>query len=87
MFLQGGLRQKVLWFTGRDKGGLILPNNTDVNTDTLVADFLFSKHLNRTLPALEAFHPYVLSPDLVNFDITSNIVDRVPKSMKGAAVL
>ena len=48
MLLQGGLKQEVRRFTGRDKGGLLLPTNTDVNTETLVADTLFSKHPNRT---------------------------------------
>ena len=39
---------------------------------------------NHTSPALEAFHPYVYSPALINLDITSDIVDRVPNTMKGA---
>ena len=66
------------------QGGILLPTNTDVNTETLVADLLFFKHPNRTSPALEAFHPYVYSPALINLDIKSDIVDRVPNTMKGA---
>ena len=85
MLLQGKLRQEVRRFTGRDKAGLLLPTDTGVNTETLVVDVLFSKHLNRTSPALEAFHPYVSSPALLDLDITSDIVDRVPKTIKGAA--
>ena len=86
MLLQGKLRQEVRRFTGRDKAGLLLPTDTDVNTETLVADVIFSKHPNCTSPALEAFNPYVSSPALIDLDITSDIVDRVPKMMKGAAV-
>ena len=83
MFLQGGLRQEVRRFTVRDKGGILLPTDTDVNTETLAADVLFSKHPNYTSPALEEFHPYFSSPALIDLDITSGIVDRVPKTMKG----
>eukprot|EP00957_Ditylum_brightwellii_P177277 13504733-Ditylum_brightwellii.AAC.1 len=32
MFLQGKLHQAVQWVTGRDKGGLFLPSDTDSNT-------------------------------------------------------
>ena len=67
------------------KGGLLLPTDAGGNTETLVADVIFSKHPNRTLPALEAFHPYESSTALINFDITSDIVDEVPKKTKGAA--
>ena len=83
--LQGEMRQEVCRFTGRDKGGLLLPTDTDVNTETLVADFLFSKHPNRIPPALKAFHPYVSSPALIDLDVASNFFDRVPNTMKGAA--
>ena len=83
--LQGEMSQEVSRFTGRDKGGLLLPTDMDVNTETLVADVLLSKHPNCTSPALEAFNPYVSSPTLINLDITSDIVDWVPKTMKGTA--
>ena len=56
-----------------------------MNTETLVTDVILSKHPNCTSPALEAFHPYVSSPALIDLEITSNIVDWVPKTMKGAA--
>ena len=85
MLLQGGIRQEVCRFTGRDKGVFILPNETDANKETLITYLLFSKHPNRTSPALEAFHPYVSSPTLIDLNITSKIFDRVPKTMKGAA--
>ena len=85
MLLQRKLRQEVRRFTGRDKGGLLLPTETDVNTETLVADVLLSKYPNHTPPALEAFHPYVSSPALINLDITSDIFDQVTNTMKGAA--
>ena len=85
MLLQGKPRQKARRFTGRDKGGLLLPTDTVVNTETLVADVLLSKYPNHTSPALEAFHPYVSSPDLNYLEITSKIVDRVRNTMKGAA--
>ena len=60
------MRQEVFRLTGRDKGGILLPTDTDVNTETLVTDVLFSKHTNRTSPALEVFHPYVFLPDLID---------------------
>ena len=78
------MRQEVFRLTGRDKGGILLPTDTDVNTETLVTDVLFSKHTNRTSPALEEFHPCFSSPSLIDLDITSDIVDRLPKTMKGA---
>ena len=77
--------QEVRRFTGREKGVLLLPTGTGVNTETLVADVLFSKHPKRTLPVLEEFHQYVSSPALINLEITSDIFDQVPKTMKGAA--
>ena len=80
------MRQEVYPLTGRDKSGILLPTDTDVNTETLVADVLFSKHTNRTSPALEAFHPCFSSPSLIDLDITSDIVDWVPKTMKVAAL-
>ena len=79
MLLQGKLIQEVRYITGQDKGGLLLPTNTFVSTETLVADLLFSKHPNRTSPALEAFRPYVSSPAIIDLDITSYI-DRVQDS-------
>ena len=84
MLLQGEIRQEVCRFTVRYKGDLLRPTNMDVNTETLVVDFLFSKHPNCISPALESFHPYVSSPALIGLDITSKIFDRVPKTMKGA---
>ena len=85
MLLQEELRQEFYRFTGPYKGVILLPIDTDVNTYTLVADVLFSKHPNCTSPALEAFHPYFSSTSLINLDITSEIVGRLLKTMKGAA--
>ena len=85
MLIQGKMSQEVCRFTSRDKGGIILPTKTDVNTETLIADVIFYKHPNCTSPALEAFHTYVSSPALIDLDITSDIVDLVPKTMKGVA--
>ena len=59
---------------------LLLPTDTDVNTETLVAYVRFFKHPNRTSPALEAFHPYVFSPDLIDLDTKSDIFYREPKT-------
>ena len=53
MLLQVKLRQEVRRFIVWDKGGLLLPIHTDVNTETLVAYVIFYKHPNCTLPALE----------------------------------
>ena len=83
MLLQGEMSQEVRRFTGRDKGGLLLPTDMDVNTETLVADVLLSKHPNHKSPALEEFHPCFSSPSLIDLDIMSYIVDRVPKTIKG----
>ena len=67
------------------QGGLILPTDADVKTGTLIADVLRSKHPNCTFPPLEVFCPYVSSPALIDLEITSDIVDWVAKTMKGAA--
>ena len=85
MIIDGKLSQEVCRFTGREKGVLIFPTETDMNTETLVTDVIFSKHPNRTSSALEEFHPYVSSPALIDLDITSDIVDQATKKMKGAA--
>ena len=84
MLLQGKMILEVRRFTGQEKGDLLLPTNTDVNTETLVAYVFFSKHPNCTLPALEEFNPYVFSPNIINLDTTSNIVNQGSKKMKGA---
>ena len=67
------------------QGYLILPTDADVKTGTSVVDVLHSKQPNRTLPPLEVFCPYVSSPALIDLEITSDIVDWVAKTMKGAA--
>ena len=85
ILLQRNMRQEVRRFTGQYNEGIILPTVKDVNTEILVAYVLLSKHHNRTSPALEAFNPYVSSPALIDMDITSDIVDQVTKTMKGAA--
>ena len=82
---QGNLRQEVHRLTVRYKGSLLLPTDTDVNTETLVTYVLFSKHPNLTFPAFKEFHSYFPSPALINLDITSDIVDWVPKTIKGAS--
>ena len=83
MILHGKLRQEFRQFTGQYREGLLPPTNMDANIETLISDVLFSKHPNRKSPALEAFHPYFSSPSLIDLDIMSYIVDRVPKTIKG----
>eukprot|EP00957_Ditylum_brightwellii_P194525 14816663-Ditylum_brightwellii.AAC.1 len=55
MLLQGKLHQVVRWVTGRDKGGFLLPTDTDSKTCLPVGEVLLSKHPDPTPPPESAF--------------------------------
>ena len=85
MLLQGNLCQTVRRVTGWDKGGLLLPIDTDTKTGTSVAHILRFKHHGLTSLALEAFYPYASIPALIDLEITSDIINRVAKEMHSTA--
>ena len=84
MILQRNLRQAFHLVTGWDKGGLLLPIDTDTNDGTLVMDVLISKHTEPTPPKMEAFNIYDSTPPLVYLYTTPNIVKQVDKKIQGA---
>ena len=84
MLLQGNLGQAILWVNGCNKGVLLLQSNMDDSTREMLTNFLWSNHINPTSTAFEEFHPYDLTLVLINFYITSGIVDRAEKIIQGA---
>eukprot|EP00957_Ditylum_brightwellii_P201833 15327426-Ditylum_brightwellii.AAC.1 len=85
MLLQGKLRQAVLWVTGRDKGGLLLPSDTDTNTGLAVKEVLLSKHPDPTPPPESAFDKYKELPALIDLDITASTVQHIASRLQGSA--
>ena len=83
MLLQGNICQAVRRVTGWDKGGILLPIDTDTKMGTSVAHILCFKHPGLTSPALEVFHPYASIPALIDLEMTSDIINRVAKKMHG----
>eukprot|EP00957_Ditylum_brightwellii_P043810 3322308-Ditylum_brightwellii.AAC.2 len=85
MLLQGKLRQAVRWVTGRDKGGLLLPSDTNLNTGLTVGEVLLSKHPDPTPPPKSAFKTYEDLPALINLAITAVTVMHIASRMQGSA--
>eukprot|EP00957_Ditylum_brightwellii_P048908 3710482-Ditylum_brightwellii.AAC.1 len=85
MFLQGKLRQVVGWVTGRDKGYLLLPTDTDSKTGLPVGEVLLSKHPNPTPPPESAFEEYKDLPAFIDLYITAGTVMQITSRMQGPA--
>eukprot|EP00957_Ditylum_brightwellii_P034311 2601815-Ditylum_brightwellii.AAC.1 len=85
MLLQGKLCQAVRWVTGRDKGGLLLPSDTDSNTGLTVGEVLLSKHPDPTPPPESAFETYEDMPAFIDLDITAGTVMHIASQMQGSA--
>ena len=67
------LQQAIRWFTRRDKGVLPRLMDTDVKTETPVADVLMSKHHDLASPSVASLSSYASTPALINLYMISNI--------------
>jgi hypothetical protein len=77
LILQGKLRAAVRWLTEREKGGVLLPGDTDEKTGETIFDVLKSKHPAARVPEASEMEDYDILPDFVDVDITEDIVEQV----------
>ena len=63
------------------------PLETDTHRRKLVMVLIISKHPDTSPPVVEAFRPYASMSNLIELDITANIVENVSKKMQGAVGL
>jgi len=71
--------------TGRDKGGLLLPTDTNSKTGLPVGEVLLGKHSNPTPPPESAFEEYEDLPAFINLDIMAGTVMQIASRMQGSA--
>jgi hypothetical protein len=77
----------VRWITKREKGEVLLPNDTDEKSGKLVIDVLKDKHLDAKIPDWSELEDYDETPNFVDLDITKEVVKRVTRRLSGSAGL
>jgi di/tripeptidase len=77
LVLQGKLRTLVWWVTKQEKGGVLIPEDTDEKTGKKVIDVLRSKHPDARVPDASELENYETVPDFVDLDITNEVVKKV----------
>ncbi len=85
LVLQGKLRTAVRWLTEREKGGVLLPGDTDEKTGENIFDVLKSKHPAATDPDPSEMEDYEILPDFVDLDVTEDTVEQVARRLSGSA--
>ena len=88
--LSGKLRKSVLWATGREGGGCLIPDDQCTKTGRPVAEVLWEKHPYMRVPPVEkttctAFKEYGEVPETVPLDFTEDDVTWVASKLFGAA--
>ena len=87
ILLQGKLRQSVWRVTDRDKGVLTILTENNVNTGKPIVYLLWYKYPRPISLALDLFHPYASTPNLIDLGITYDIFEWMAKMMQGAVGL
>jgi hypothetical protein len=85
LVLQGKLRTAVRWVTDREKGGVLFPDDLDKKTGDRVIDALKAKHPDARVPDASELEDYEEVPDLVDLDITAEVVEKVARRLSGSA--
>ena len=81
------MREAVQFLTDQDKCGVYLPTDKCSKTNKPVWEVFKSKHSKARTPSDEALPTYPTTPDLVDLDITSDVVERVASKLSGSAGL
>ena len=84
LVLQGKLRAAVRYITEREMGGVLLPDYRDEKTGDTVLDVLQSKHPDARVPDTSVMEEYATLPDLVEIDITEEVVEKVARRLTQA---
>eukprot|EP00957_Ditylum_brightwellii_P074962 5696650-Ditylum_brightwellii.AAC.1 len=87
MLFQGKLQQAVRWLTGREKGGLLKPDDTCSKTGLAVSKVLASKHPEPTVPPESALKDYAQTLICIDVNITGKVVEKVARCLPGVASL
>ena len=81
LVLRGKLRTAVRWITEREKGGVLLPEETCTKTGERVMEVLHTKHQDALPPSAESLDAYPDNPpEMVPINITDNVV--TPRSSR-----
>ena len=88
--MSGKLRKSVLWATGREGGGCLIPDDQCTKTGRPVAEVLWEKHPYMRVPPVEkptctAFKEYGEVPETAPLDFTEDDVTWVASKLSGAA--
>jgi hypothetical protein len=83
--LRGDVRGAVKFLTDTEKGGVLLPSAIDDKTGDTVEEVLLSKHPEARVPEASKLPKYDELPDLVELDITDDIVQTVASKLSGSA--
>jgi hypothetical protein len=73
--------------TEREKGGVLLPGDTDEKTGENIFDVLKSKHPDAVIPDPSEMEDYEILPDFVDLDVTEDTVEQVARWLSGRATL
>eukprot|EP00957_Ditylum_brightwellii_P113575 8659252-Ditylum_brightwellii.AAC.1 len=85
MLFQGKLCQAVRWLTGREKGGLLSPDNKCTKMGELMSEVLRSKHPEPVELQAEALTPFTAVPAFMDMNVTASVVEKVAQKLSGAA--
>ena len=83
--LRGDMRGTVRYLTEREKGGILMPIDTDEKSGDSVEAVLKSKHPDARTPTAETLPKYNNLPDFVDVDITEDSVEKVARRLSGSA--
>ena len=85
--LRGDVRGAVKFLTETEKGGILMPDDTDEKTGLSVEEVLRSKHPNARSVDVSLLPQFDSTPAFVDIDITPTVVERVAHDLHGAAGL
>ena len=78
LVLQGKLRSVVRHLAAREKGGVMLPDDTDAKTRDTVREALeSSKHPELRVPDISVVEERESSPDFGELDVTADTIEKV----------
>jgi hypothetical protein len=86
LMLQGKLRA-VRCLTKREKGGVLLPDDTDDKTGDTAREVLESKYPELRAPDISMLEEHDTAPDFVELDLTVETVEKVARWLGGSGGL
>jgi hypothetical protein len=85
--LHGNTRGAVRYLRGREKGGILYPNDIDEMARTSVMTILKSKHPDARIPDAAALAAYPTLPDFVDLNITKDSIEVIAHCLSRGAGL